>query len=493
MMGNCFVLKGEHDKAMRKFDELLEIYASSDLVYEARYMKAYTLVREDEADKATPILTGLLSQTEDQDIRERAAYLAGRIFHQEGDCESAIEHLTAYLDDFDDERLAGKARLNLASCMAKSDMAEEAIRILEPMAGSDDADQIAAALGMGIAYRALGDYDRSVEILSETAETALEDSIRARAMIEIARTYQDQEEFDAAIETLDQAAKTAREKAPLISAEATYAQGLIYEKRLLDFDKAIETYATISQQKSEYALLAKDRHKALTSLRSYRETMTDSIPDTPEQTAEILFMMAEILIEDLGLEDDAREHLKSVADSIPQTDWGARAALRFAVLLEAEGDTLARTYQRKVIELFPNTVYANVARASLGLALVDVVIEKPDSVAADSALTDSTAAAGLTRGEGTVPERVLPEPSSVSPDSAWAARRRSRPPGQTDGAQSAKKHLRPPPVIPIPGDSTGSPEPEGPPETPVPGEETYLNQPTPADSSRPEDREGQDQ
>ncbi len=383
-------------------------------------------------------------------------------------------------------------------------MAEEAIRILEPMAGSDDADQIAATLGMGIAYRALGDYDHSVEILSETAETALEDSVRARAMIEIARTYQEQEEFDAAIEALDQAAKTAREKAPLISAEATYAQGLIYEKRLLDFDKAIETYATISQQKSEYALLAKDRHKALTSLRSYRETMTDSIPDTPEQTAEILFMMAEILIEDLGLEDDAREHLKSVADSIPQTEWGARAALRFAVLLEAEGDTLARTYQRKVIELFPNTVYANVARASLGLALVDVIIEKPDS-----ALTDSTAAAGLTAGEGAVPdslspaligpERALPKPAAISPDSAWAARRRSRPPGQTDGAQSAKEHLRPPPVLPAPEDSTGPPEPEedaeiqDPPETPVPGEETDLNQPTPADSSRPEDREGQDQ
>ena len=527
-MGNCFVMKGEYDKAMRKYDELLELYPSSELVYEANYMRAYTLVREGKADQASPILTDLLAQTEDRDIRERAAYLAGRIFHHDGDCESAIEHLTAYLDDFDDKRLAWRARLNLASCMAKSDMAEEAIRILEPMAGSDDADQIAAALGIGIAYRTLGDYNRSVDILTGIAETAFEDSVRARALIEVAKTYQDMEEFQSAIEILDTASEVAREKAPLMSAEATYAKGLVYEKRILDFDKAIETYGTISQQKSEFALLAKDRHEALTSLQTYRQTMTDSIPDTPEQTAETLFMMAEILIEDLGLEDDAREHLKSVADSIPETDWGARAALRFAALLEADGDTLARVYQRKVIEIFPNTVYANVARSSLGLPLVDVVVEKPDSVsadslAADSTVVDSTATAGSS-GEGAMPDslspdgqrRVPPRQTSVSPDSAWAARRRSRPPSQTDGASSAKKHLRPPPVIPVvedstetgeppeteaePGDSSGSrdtPETEAEPgdssgtqdtpETPVPGEESNLTPPPPADSPGSED------
>jgi tetratricopeptide (TPR) repeat protein len=528
-MGNCFVLKAEYEKAMRKYEELLELYALSDLVYEARYMQAYTLVREGKVDQATPILTELLAQTEDKEMRQQAAYLAGRIFHHEGDCESAIEHLTAYLDEFDDERLAGRARLNLASCMAKSDMAEEAIRILEPMAGGDDADQIAAAMGIGIAYRTLGDYNRSAEILNGIAETAFEDSVRARALIEVAGTYQDMEEFQSAIEALDTASEIAREKAPLMSTEATYAKGLLYEKQLVDYDKAIETFGTISKQKSDFALLAKDRHEALTSLQTYRKTMEDSIPDTPEQTAETLFMMAEILIEDLGLESDAREYLRSVADSIPQTDWGARAALRFAALLEAEGDTLARTYQRKVIELFPNTVYANVARSRLGLPLVDVVVEKPDtlaadSLAADSVAVDSTAAAGP--GDGAVPDslsgaagsdrRVPPRSSSVSPDSAWAARRRSRPPGMTDGASSAKQHLRPPPVMPVvkdstdadeqepetepePGDSSGAgdstgvtdpPETGGSPEIPVPGEETDLTPSSPADSSGSEDNPG---
>jgi len=370
----------------------------------------------------------------------------------------------------------------------------------EPMSGSDDADGIAATLGMGIAYRTVGDYDHSVEILSGIAETATEDSVRARAMIEIALTQLEKEEFDAAIEVLDQAAETTREKAPLMSAEAIYAKGLIYEKRLLDFDKAIEAYATISQQKSEYAQLAKKRHHALTSLKSYREAMTDSIPDTPEEVARNLFMMAEILIEDLGLEDDAREHLKSVADSIPQTDFGARAALRFAVLLEAEGDTLARVYQRKVIELFPNTVYANVARAGLGLALVDVVVEKPDSVAADSALVDSTVVEvgppDSLSLDAQGPERT-PPPSSVSPDSAWAKRRGSRSSAPRGSSRSAKQFLKPSPEIPAPEDTSGSREPEpesqDPPETPVPGEGSDPSEPSPADSTGTEDTEGNDQ
>jgi len=106
MMGNCFVLKGEYDKAMRKYDELLEIYAESDLTYDARYMKAYTLVRKGEADQATPILRDLIAQSEKKDVQERAAYLAGRIFHHDGDCENAIELLTAYLEDYNGGRRA---------------------------------------------------------------------------------------------------------------------------------------------------------------------------------------------------------------------------------------------------------------------------------------------------------------------------------------------------------------------------------------------------
>lgn len=526
MMGNCFVLKGEYEDALRKYEELLDLFPSSDLVYEAKYMKAYTLVRQGESEQAVPILEGLASQTKDEKIEEKAAYLTARIYHHDGDCDRAIENFNAYLEKFKKSKQAGQARLALASCLVKSDMAEEAVKILEPMAGTVDAEGVAAALGMGIAYRTLGDYDRSLEVLSGIAYNVAEDSVAARAEIEMAQTLVNKGEYEAAVDALGEAAEKTKQTAPLVSAEAVYKQGLVYEKQLTDRDKAIETYASISQQKSDYALLAKKRHGALTTLRTYRQAMNDSIPDTPEQVAEDLFMMSEILIEDLGREEEARQYLKTVADSIPQTDFGAKAALRFAALLEAKGDTLARVYQRKVIELFPNTVYANVAREQLGLALEDVIVKKPEPAEADSALADSTAAAAAAIGPA-LPDSLLPggpevrptrpEPSAASPDSAWASRRQARPASRREGAVSAKSQLRPPPIVPTGQDSTGSgdlgpgqepgsqdqpgsqgePGSQDQPETPVPGEETVVppppagppveppidQEPAPADSS----------
>ena len=404
LMGNCFLLKQDNTNAVKKYDELLQLYGSSNLVDDAKYMKAYTWVREGSAQQATALLEDLLKETARKDVRERATYLLGRVHHQEGSCEGAVNHFSTYLDEFKGGKQADKVRLQLASCMLKLGRGEEVIGILEPLTERQDADGIAASLRIGAAYRVVGQHDRAIDIFTGISESTAQDSVRARAKIEIAQTLLEQDELEPAIDVLREAIEIAEEKSPGLKDEAVYRMGMVYEKRLRDFDQAAASYGEISQSKSKFGKIAATRARALKAINKYESTLSDTIPDSPEDQAVNRFKMAETYMEDLDLPERAFEQYKAVADSFAQTEFGAMAMLTIASLLEAEGDTLARVYYRRVIEIFPNTVYANLARSSLGLPLVDVVAEAPDT----SSAPDSALEAGQAPDEVTI-EDSLPE------------------------------------------------------------------------------------
>jgi TolA-binding protein len=486
LMGNCFLLKQENANAMKKYDELLQLYASSDLVDDAKYMKAYTSVRQGSAQKAAVLLEGLLDETERKDIRERATYLLGRVLHQEGNCERAINYYSAYLDEFKGGRQAGKVRLHLASCMLRLGRGDEVIAILGPLSDRQDAEGIAAGLEMGRAYRVLGQPDMAIGIFTAISESAVEDSVKARAKIEIAEALLGQGELEAAVDMLREAGDIAGEPSEGLRAEAIYAVGMIYEKRLLDFDQATASYEGISRSKSEFGKMAATRARALKAIKKYETTLSDSIPDSLDDQAQNRFKMAETYMEDLDLPEKAFEQYKAVADSFAETEFGARAMLTVASLLEAEGDTLARVYYRRVIENFPNSVYANLARWDLGLPLVDIVAEAPDTSSAQDSTLEAGQVSGGTavgdslrqdrreRGRGRRPRH---EPQ---PDTSRAAE-----PALEDSAETGRPRFGRPELEPAISD-TGQPD-EGDVLDHLPHEPAAEEQPDTAGQSSPDD------
>jgi tetratricopeptide (TPR) repeat protein len=376
LMGNCFVLKGQYDDALKKYDELLSLYGSSEFAERAEYMKAYTLILYGSPQQATGLLEDLLEEAEDRDVRERSTYLLGAVLYNRGDCENAIPHLEVYTKRFPEGRMATNVRLNLGRCLIRLDRQEEAIDFLAPLAERVDVDGNLAAIQIGRARRELGQIEEAKTIFENLSQKAGNDSLRARAEMENAETLILQGAPEEAIEDLT-IADSLSKRTPDLQSEIIYNIGLVYEKHLDDFERAIASYERAGKSKSKHGGLASKRAQALKAISKYESSLSDSTEDEAENR----FLLAETYLMDLGLVDRAVREYRVVAERFPASEFGARSMLTLASLLGAHRDSLAQSYYRKVLELFPDRVFGNVARFHLGLPLTDVSVDVADTEA----------------------------------------------------------------------------------------------------------------
>jgi tetratricopeptide (TPR) repeat protein len=409
LMGNCFLFKGDYTNAGKKYDELLRLFARSELRGEARYMKAYNLVLQGSGPQALTELGEILAQSKNEKVKEKARFLRARIFHEMGNCERAVEEYNLYVMTFFDGRKVTEARLSLARCLLKLGRASEAVDALKPLARSKGAKSVLAGLQMGRAYRMLGQYETALETFEAMAAAATLDSLKARAKLEQATTLLERNRPEEAIGKLTEADSLLTTDLRDLKSEATYCIGIICERHLGDYERATASYQEAAKLPTSFGRLAGRRAQALKDIRKYEAVLTDTLPDSREDRAKNLFLIAETYLEELGRRPEALRQFRVVADSFPAGEFGAKSMLALGSLLQEDGDTLALRYYRTVLDSFPNTVYANVARSRLRLPLVDIVVEVPDSISASDtvstpgpqqlpAVRDSLAAPGARRG-----------------------------------------------------------------------------------------------
>jgi tetratricopeptide (TPR) repeat protein len=323
----------------------------------------------------------------------------------------------------------------------------------------------------------MGENDNALDTLRRLTEEASEDSVRARAMMETARTMVARGEAEEAVKVLNDAAEIATSQLGLLHDEVIYTQGLVYEKNLDDFGSAITSYDKVAKSRSEYGVNAQRRSEALKDVQRFSAALADTAGISPEDEASNRFMLAETYLEELGHTEEAFREFKIVADSFPDTKFAPKAMLRTAGLLEAQGDSLGQEYFRRVIELYPETVHANLARSRLGLPLVDVEIAKPVAEGAGDFIGPPLPEAfgdSLSVGVPEIPGP--PQPREVPPDTTGTGMQRpqremrphrSTPPGGPPGVpplQPAHAESADTSGFEARGDST---------ETPAPGDTTW--------------------
>jgi lipopolysaccharide biosynthesis regulator YciM len=279
--------------------------------------------------------------------------------------------------------------------LIKTERFGEAADVLEPLAKKEDKAGMAGALAaieLATAYRSLKEDDKALEVLRRISAKTTADSVVARADIESAITLDDQGKAEEAITMLTAADSLGK---TTLGGEARYRMGLIYEARLGDYAKATTSYDDAAKSPSEFGKLASKRGGALKAVDKYTAALGDSTVqrDIPKQAA-TRFLLAETYLLDLGLKNKAEDQFRVLADTLPSNPYTAQSMLALGSLLDARGDTLSRRYYRAVVDSFPTTVYANVARSRLDLPLVDVVIA-PKTPAAP----DTTHGAGLLPGK----------------------------------------------------------------------------------------------
>jgi tetratricopeptide (TPR) repeat protein len=386
LMGKCFLLAQDYEKALKKFREVSTLYPEENLAEEARYLEAYTLVIQGSSAEAVPALRDLAANAEDDLIREKARYLGARVAFESGDCLLAIDSYVGYIEGYPKGGRVEQARLALGECLLKLGMYREAIEDLQPLIGDLDEEGVLALLRVGKAYRLLGEQVEAVGAFDRVLEGASEDTLRARAGIEQALTHFDEGRHEDAIRTLMLADSLGNKK---LAGEINYKIGLIYERDLADFDKAITHYDESMKKKSPHSRSAAKRSDALKNVNTYRDEISAGTGDI----ARTRYLLAETYLYDLGMQDKALEELTAVCDSFPDSEYAARSMLAIAAYLEGEADTTSTDYYERILEHFPETPYANVARIALGMAPIDVVTEEPEP-----AVADTTAAPGVQGG-----------------------------------------------------------------------------------------------
>jgi TolA-binding protein len=393
LMGKCFLLAEDYDKALTKFKEVGTIYADGGFAEEARYLESYTLIIQDNTSEAIPILQDLAANAAGELVKEKATYLSARVALEDGDCLSAIDSYIAYLETYPEGGRSEQARLALGECLVKLGMYREAIEDLDPLIGEMDEEGVLALLRIGKAHRMLGEREEAIDVFNQVLTGATEDTLRARAGVEEALTRLDAGEHDEAVRTLLMADSLGNLK---LSGEINYRIGLIYERYIMDFDQAIVHYDDSVKKKSPYARSAALRSKALKNVNKYREEIAAGTGDV----ARSRYLLAETYMYDLDMQDEALVELAAVTDSFPESEYAARSMLALAGFLEDEGDTTARVYYRRIVEGFPETPYANVARVALGMAPVDVAAEEPEAAPPDTASRRTSAPPGAAAASG---------------------------------------------------------------------------------------------
>lgn len=375
MMGNCLLIKGDYPAALRKYEEILRLYSSSEFAPEAKYMKAYTLVLQGSPEEA---LIWLSEQppAERGEWLERSLFLQARIYERQDDCEMAIPRLEDYLDRFPEGHRTTDATLALGDCLIKEGKQTEAVAVLEPVAKRQDLSGALASLRIGRAYRDLGDDTSALGIFEHLYDVADVDSVKARALIEKAITLDREANCEEAVSTLALADSIGKAN---LGGEAQYRIGLVCERGLNDLEKAAKAYTEAAQGASKYSDLAQGRLNALKALDSYEKALADTTVRSVESQAMNRFLLAGTYLIDLGATAKALEQYRIVADSLPTNPYTARAKLAVGGLLDAGGDTSARLYYQAVIDSFPGTIYANMARLQLGLPLEDVAVPRPEA------------------------------------------------------------------------------------------------------------------
>jgi tetratricopeptide (TPR) repeat protein len=405
MMGNCFVLKGEYANAIRKYEEVLRLYASSQFADEARYMKAYTHVLEGSTAEALVMLDSrTVEQIKSREWQERAVFLAALIYRNQGDCPNAITHLQKYIEKFPNGRKAAEASLALGECLMTVEKPAEAVKVLEPLAKKEGLVGAVASVGLGRAHRELGQPDAALRIFEQLYAKAPVDSLKARAQIEKALTLESQGKFDEAITALTVADSLGK---ATLGGEAKYQAGLIYEKDIGDFPKAAAAYEEASRNASEFARAASKRAAAVKAVEKYQLALSDSSSQDLASQAMNRFMLAEAYLLDLGLSGRAVEQFRVLSDSLPPNQFTARSMLALASLLDAQGDSSSLTYYNAVIDSFPATVWANVARSRFDLPLVDIEVAPADTARVQESETHPFVGPEL---PGEEPERPLVGP-----------------------------------------------------------------------------------
>ena len=429
VIGASYYYLDDDRKAQRKFAELLSAFPKSGLAFKSRLWLGMSLYRMENYPEATQVLDQLIQVAQEKKKEEFAIegmFLLGRTFSEQKAYAESIRMYRRIIETSDDDRTRSRAQLLIGQVYAGQDSLDRASEAYAAVLKFDPEEnsKFEAGYQRAVILNQIGKHEEALEILKSLRSRVKSSEFYPRIDLQLADTYNAMNLLDEAIDQYVYVDTTYRRTE--VSAKAYFALGVVYEKKLLDYDKAMESYENARSEfpKADITNIAQSKwqsfqnyflqHKTianfdslLSQLENPSSTKTSVDPigvgsdslasDTmlvPAATldsslqvrndpsalilresyasklAEAMYGLGNLFLLEINIPDSAEYWYHRVISEHPASNVAARALYSLAEIYRSSEDKnrdAVNLLYRTLIEKYPETQYAEEARKFLGM------------------------------------------------------------------------------------------------------------------------------
>lgn len=451
LMGAAYYGKGDYDSALIRLREFQTTFPESEWMPDAIYLEGATEIKRHNREEAIVLLDRVLETYPKYKRRDEVFFSLGELAEQDRRSVDAIARYRSLIGDFPKSRRAEDAWRRIGEIHFESgeyDSASMAFgRLLE--IARDDRRRTEATVRQAETLIRMEQGEKALDLVrallpkdaqviqttggrpanpgAAPTQAGLAADDIARLRLQEASALNRLGRTDEALKTLEDIA--ARYPTSSFAVEAQFQIGYTFESLLDSLDAARAAYEKVTKLsgRSVFREQALQRARALESMsRLQQEASGDAAGEARAATA---LRIAEILLMDRDLPDEAVEKYRLIEQEFPASRAAPRAAYAQAYILwQEKGDsTGAQERFRSLVGQYPDSPAARSAIKLLALQGADtaglaslLVEERPDTtIVAPSAPVDSTAA---------WPDSIAPMVDSLSvlPGERRIDRRRQR-------------------------------------------------------------------
>ena len=252
LIGKSFFYQMEYHKAERKFAELLAQFPNSSLALEAQLWYARTEERLGKLNEGIRLsdATVLAAQaSHDNEIETQAHQLLGALYRRMNQADKSIAEYEKAISVSTDDSAKGNAQINLGDIYFTSGQYKKAAEVYLRTEDytSDIYSNYYSKLRASIAYREIGEREKGLTLINAMIDNFRNREFLAAILFERANNYSASGRRDDAInEYIIVDTSYVHTEYAIRSA---YKLGLIFEKELGFYDRALKYYSEVSAAK----------------------------------------------------------------------------------------------------------------------------------------------------------------------------------------------------------------------------------------------------
>lgn len=278
LIGASYYYLGDDQKAQRKFTELLSTFPKSGLVFKSNIWLAKSLYRMRSYPEAAQILEDLIQsalEEKSEEIAIEGMFLLGRTFSDQKAYAQSIQVYRRIIGATDDDRARSRAQVIIGYLFAEQDSLQNASEAYGAVSqfDPDENSRVEAGYQRAVILNRIGKHEEALETLIRLRKEIRDSDLYPRVDLELANTYNNMNLLDNAIDQYRFVDTTyARTE---VSAKGYFSLGQLYEKKLIDYYKAMASYDKARNEfpKSDVTNLALSKWNSFQNYFRYHKTI----------------------------------------------------------------------------------------------------------------------------------------------------------------------------------------------------------------------------